>query len=384
MDGAFSQTLLVEDAPRVLIATGLFPPEGGGPATYSKALDDLLPARGFEVDVLPFRNVRKFPKVIRHIAYFFLLLKRGMRADIIFAQDPISVGLPAMLASKVLRKKFVLKMVGDYAWEQSTQRFAYPGTIEQFQEDDLGILAGTMRFLERRVARSAVRVIVPSKYLGRIVTMWGVSKKNISVVYNGIRPHQVGLKQVIRGLLKFKGDLIVSPGRLVPWKGFDTLIRVHAEMLKERPDLKLLIIGDGPDVGSLEALTKSLGVEESVIFTGNIENAVLLRYMRAADVFALNTHYEGFSHVLLEAAVVGVPIVTTNIGGNPEFIDDGVNGYLVKPDDEKAFAKKIGALLDSPELRARVSGNAKRKTEKFSVNAMVDRTAEVLKRICES
>jgi len=184
--------------------------------------------------------------------------------------------------------------------------------------------------------------------------------------------------------LKFKGDLIVSPGRLVPWKGFDTLIRVHAEMLKERPDLKLLIIGDGPDVGSLEALTKSLGVEESVIFTGNIENAVLLRYMRAADVFALNTHYEGFSHVLLEAAVVGVPIVTTNIGGNPEFIDDGVNGYLVKPDDEKAFAKKIGALLDSPELRARVSGNAKRKTEKFSVNAMVDRTAEVLKRICES
>jgi len=381
MDGAFQKALSVEDDPRVLIATGLFPPEGGGPATYSKALSDMLPARGFEIDVLPFRVVRKLPKIIRHVAYFFVVLRRGVRADIIFAQDPVSVGLPAMLAAKILRKKFVLKVVGDYAWEQSNQRFGYQGTIEEFQNAELGFIASTMRSLERLVARSAVRVIVPSKYLGRIVRTWHVQKNKISVVYNGIPAAQVGLKQVIRGLLRFKGELVVSPGRLVPWKGFDTMIRIHSEMKKTRPDLKLLIAGSGPEAKRLEALSEKLSVSDSVIFTGNLENAVLLRYMRAADVFVLNTKYEGFSHILLEAASIGVPIVTTNIGGNPEFIDDGMNGYLVKPDDEKTFTKKITALLDSPELRAKISGNAKRKVEKFSVVAMVDRTAEVLKNV---
>lgn len=384
MDGAFQQALGAVDSPRVLVATGLFPPEGGGPATYSKALADFLPGRGFEVDIAPFRTVRKFPKIIRHTVYFFKVLRRGMRADIIFAQDPVSVGVPAMVAALILRKKFVLKVVGDYAWEQSTQRFHYSGTIDAFQNDSLGLLAGILRAIERAVARRAVRVLVPSKYLGRIVSSWGVPKKNISVVYNGIAPHQVGLKQVIRGLLRFRGELVMSSGRLVPWKGHNTLIRIHAKMAKERPDLHLLIVAGGPEAERLEKLAEDLGVADSVIFTGNVENAVALRYMRAADVFALNTAYEGFSHTLLEAAAVGVPIVTTAIGGNPEFIDDGVNGYLVKPDDEKAFIKKITALLDSPELRAKIAGNAKRKVEKFSVGAMVDRTAEVLKNICAS
>lgn len=381
MDGAFMQALQTKEMPRVLIATGVFPPESGGPATYSKALLDMLPARGFGVDVLPFRKARKYPKIIRHTAYFFMLFGRARKADVVYAQDPVSVGLPAALVAFFLRKKFVLKMVGDYAWEQATQRSGYTGTIEQFQKEQLGFFASTLRSLERFVGKYADRVVVPSNYLRGIVLMWEVQKENISVIHNGIRPHEVGLKQVIRGLLKFKGELVISTGRLVPWKGFDTLIKVHAKMKKKRPNLKLLIVGDGPEGDVLEKLAKDLGVEDSVIFTHRVENSVLLRYMRAADVFVLNTKYEGFSHVLLEAATIGVPIVTTKTGGNPEFIDDGMNGYLVRPDDEKALEKRISALLDAPELRAKISTNAKRKVEKFSVPRMVDETAEVLRSV---
>lgn len=364
---------------KVLIATGVFPPEGGGPATYSKTLQNELPKLGIVVDVLPFRSVRSFPKIIRHIAYFFLVLKRGFSVDVIYAQDPVSVGLPSMCAAFILRKKFLLKVVGDYAWEQSVQRFGYTDTIESFQKDeDITLIPLGMRWVERFVARRALKVIVPSRYLGRVVSEWGIHKKNIVVIYNGIEAEQVGLKQVIRGLLKFKGKLVISVSRLVPWKGFEALIRVHKELLTRIPDVKLLIVGTGPDAARLEKLSESLGVSDSVIFTGNVERAVTLRYMKASDVFVLNTKYEGFSHLLLEASAVGVPIVSTRVGGNPELIEDNVNGYLVKPDDEKTLAHRIEKLLLSPDTRARITGNARKRLSNFSVERMVRESAAVL------
>lgn len=366
---------------RVLIATGLFPPESGGPATYAHTLSIELPKRGFQVDVVPFREVRKYPKIIRHIVYFIKVFIGARGADVVFALDPVSVGLPAAIAAKLFRKRFIVKVPGDYAWEQSRQRSGFEGSIEEFQEAELSFIPEVMRSTERWVAKQATMVVVPSKYLGKIVGAWGVEKKNTAVIYNSVESMTVGLKQVIRGLLKFKGELIISSGRIVPWKGFDRLITVFSSIKKRRKDVRLLIVGDGPYLEQLERHAKKLGVLDDVIFTGAVENAALLRYMRAADVFVLNTRYEGFSHTLLEAAMVGVPIVTTKIGGNPEFIDDTMNGYLVKPDDEKALEKRIMALLDSPELRAKISGAAKRKAEKFSVKRMVDETENILKKV---
>lgn len=363
---------------RVLIATGIYPPEIGGPATYTVRLEEGLPQYGIEVVALPYRAARKYWKIVRHLAYFILVLKASKRVDVIYAQDPVSVGLPACLASLVLRKPFILKMVGDYAWEQATQRSGYTGTLEEFQSARVGIFPTLLRTLERWVARKAVKVIVPSKYLGKIVEKWRVASTNIQVIYNGVEIPALGLKQVIRGLLRFDGRLVVSVGRLVPWKGFEALIRAHATLTAKFPNLKLLIVGSGPDQGKLEQLARDQGVAGSVVFTGALEHEVLLRYVRAADVFALNTSYEGFSHLILEVAAVGVPIVTTNVGGNPEFIEHGVNGFFVKPNDEHALAESIAALLTDVPLRAKIATNAKRKVEKFSVTHMVAETAELL------
>ena len=101
---------------KILIATGLYPPQIGGPATYSKLLKDELPKHGIDTEILPFREVRKWPKIVRHFIYFLKVLQKGRNVDVVFAQDPVSVGLPAMLASKILGKIFLLKIVGDYAW----------------------------------------------------------------------------------------------------------------------------------------------------------------------------------------------------------------------------------------------------------------------------
>lgn len=367
---------------RVLVATGLYPPEIGGPATYSRELEEGLPKRDIDVVVVPFSRVRKYWKGVAHLVYLWLLLRAGMdrpRVTMIYAQDPVSVGLPAALAAMILRKKFVLKIVGDYAWEQAAQRASYTGTVEEFQTARVGFFIMFLRAIERWVARRATYVVVPSKYLAKIAGSWKLEPGSIKVIYNGVTIPEIGLKQVIRGLLRFQGRLVVSVGRLVPWKGFATLIRVHARMVRTFPDLKLLIIGSGPLESELENLADSLGVSDSVIFAGSLEREILLRYVRASDVFVLNTRYEGFSHLLLEVSLVGCPIVTTPIGGNPELIEGGVTGLLVKPDDEAALEEKVTALLTDTSLRAKIATNAKRKAEKYSVSHMLDETAMLLR-----
>src|SRR3989338_2858552 len=112
---------------RILIATGIYPPDVGGPATYSRTLFEELPLRGLSVEVVTYgellvsdsalvhRVSRRVLKGIRHTIYFFKVFWYGRRADVIFAQDTVSAGLPALVAATLLRKKFLLKIVGDYA-----------------------------------------------------------------------------------------------------------------------------------------------------------------------------------------------------------------------------------------------------------------------------
>ncbi len=108
---------------RLLIATPLYPPDPGGPATYAKALEEGLPPLPIEVDLVKFSDVRHLPKGVRHVAYFWRVLRALKGVDVVLALDPVSVGLPALLAALIARKKFVLKVVGDYAWEQGRQRW---------------------------------------------------------------------------------------------------------------------------------------------------------------------------------------------------------------------------------------------------------------------
>ena len=362
----------------LLVATGPYPPDIGGPATYSRLLETEFPKRGIEVTVVPFRLVKKHWKGVRHVVYFFRLCRVLWTSDVhsVYAMDPVSVGLPARLAALVFRKTFVLKMVGDYAWEQATQRFEYQGTLEEFQNAKVPLVIAVMRFIERRVARSARAVVVPSQYLASIVRLWGVPADRIEVIYNGVSVGDVGRKDIIRGVLHFSGTLLISVGRLVRWKGFDTVIRVFARIRKRFKPAKLMIVGSGPDLERLEALASREGVQDDVIFSGAVDHEALLRYLRASDILVLNTSYEGLSHLLLETMAVGVPIVTTAVGGNPETIEDGVSGYLVKPNDMTALESRVARILNEPELASRLVRAGHERVSMFTDERMLTETAK--------
>ena len=326
----------------ILIATGLYPPESGGPATYTKLLEERLPALGFVVSVLPFSRVRHLPKLVRHAAYFFICWRMARKADVVYAQDTVSVGLPAVLGAKAAGKKFLVRVPGDYAWEQGRQRFGVTDELDAFQTNSYGLRIALLRAVQAYVVRGAARVVVPSEYMKRVVSGWGVQPRRI---YNGIALPVPAEPPRDRP----SGFLVVTLARRVPWKGLEALERVVA---KEK-DWKLFI-ADG------------------------LPRAQALGWVKVADAFVLNSTYEGLSHVLIEAMSLGTPIVATAVGGNPELIADGVEGLLIPPADEEALYAAL-KKVESDTAAARARGEAARaKSGQFSIDKTLAQLVELL------
>jgi glycosyltransferase involved in cell wall biosynthesis len=340
---------------KIVIATPLYPPDIGGPATYSKLLADELPKHDFEVTVVSYGSVRKFPKGLSHLVYTWKLFINSIGCNVVFALDPVSVGVPACFVSWILHKRLFIKIVGDYAWEQGVQRFGVKEVLDDFLNQKYGCRVELLRKIERFVALHAEKIIVPSKYLRGVVEKWGISEEKIIVIYNAFEMPDVSVsKESARLKLGLTGSVLVSAGRNVPWKGFEVLRDIMPEATRHVPDCKLYILT-------------------------NETRENLLLYLLASDVFVLNTAYEGLSHQLLEAMALGKAIVTTNVGGNPELIEDGKEGFLVRYNDKEALVEKICAILSNSELAQRLGQNAYKKAQEFSKERMITETVNILK-----
>lgn len=389
------QELLTASLPRLklLIAADIFPPQSGGPATYSVAIAQELLKQNFQVNIVslnPESNkklvdcyllpVYNLPKLLKYIHYFWLLYKQAKHADVIYAMGPVNAGLPAWLAAKLRGKKLVVKVVGDYAWEQGRGRFGLTESIDDFQNHGSTINAvGRLKKIQCFVVKRANKVIVPSQYLKKIVLGWGAGEAKIKVIYNSVQfkelpPHN-----------KPAGERwIVSVARLVAWKGMDALVEVMPAILETFPLTKLKIIGSGPMAESLNLQVENLGLVNVIDLLGERPHEDALRYIRAADVVVLNSGYEGLSHVILEALSFGRPVVASSAGGNPELIEPGVTGELFTYNNRQELTQKIIKVLLLGIIKKELLLDAERKEffDKFTLNRMVKDTSEMLITIC--
>jgi glycosyltransferase involved in cell wall biosynthesis len=171
--------------------------------------------------------------------------------------------------------------------------------------------------------------------------------------------------------------VIGSVGRLVPVKGYDVLLRAAALLVRQRPDARFLLIGDGPEKTNLQALARQLGLENHVHFAG--EQADVVPFYRAMDLFVSSSHSEGISNVILEALACGVPVVGTEVGGTPEILRlAGAAGNLVKPNDPDALAQVITDCLADPQaLEHRRIAARETICKHFSLNRMVENYEEL-------
>ena len=355
---------------RLLICTGIYPPDIGGPATYSKLLADELPKRGIEVRILSFGSVRHLPKIIRHFVYFLKALRMGARADIIFAQDPVSVGLPSVLAAKILRKKFIIRVAGDYAWEQARQRFGIKDSIDEFQDKKYGLGVEFLRIMQKFTANHSQAVIAPSIYFKNLVSGWLKNKDKIHIIYNGIKLTNIEPEEK-------RENVILTAGRLVSWKGFDVLI----EIIGELPEWRLIIVGDGPEKENLKFKIENLKLQDKVNLTGSVPKEKMAEFLNKAKIFILNTSFESFSFQVVEAMNAGVPVIATNIGNLSEIIESGREGILVEPNNKKQIIAAVKKIEEDKNFREMIIKNAHDKVRQFSIENTIIKLEKLLKTI---
>lgn len=165
-------------------------------------------------------------------------------------------------------------------------------------------------------------------------------------------------------------------GRLIAIKGHDVLLRALAAVRRERPELTLDVVGDGPLEGQLRAAVDTLGLGDAVTFSGRI--APVAPAFEAAEIVVVPSFGEGFGMVALEAMERGRPVIASAVGGLPEIVDDGRTGVLVPPGDADALAAAIRDLTASPARTAAMGAAGRaRAIEQFSQDRCTDRTLEL-------
>lgn len=286
----------------------------------------------FEVE----RIVLHRPRALRLLRTFLRIAANARKADIVYVNGLL---IETALMNFFLRKPAVAKVVGDIAWERARDKKWIEDDFEIFQKKRYGWRIELRRVLRDMALRKVQAVVVPSTYLKRILSGWGIEAEKVHVIYNAFEPTPVCDAPVALPLST--SYLLITVCRLTAWKGVDGLIEAIASL----PEVGLVVVGDGPERENLEAMARRLGVKERVYFAGEVPKEHVPAYLRACDLFVLNSRYEGLPHVLLEALAAGLPVVATDVGGTPEVVQDGVNGRLVPVGDVQAFREAIMKAL---------------------------------------
>ena len=229
--------------------------------------------------------------------------------------------------------------------------------------------------LESLILARATALVAITEAARDFAVSRGVPAERVTIIHVGVPAPQptrpVG--EVRRELgIDAAAPVVGCVARLAPQKGHATFLRAAADVARRIPDARFLIVGDGELRGELEAMSARLGLEERVRFTGMRGDAPDL--LNAFDVAVLASgRQEGCSNFLVEAALLGKPVVATRIGGIPEAVVHDVTGVLVPPADPAAMADAIVRLVGDRELARRLGlAAAARAREQFGLRAMVD------------
>jgi glycosyltransferase involved in cell wall biosynthesis len=251
---------------------------------------------------------------------------------------------------------------------------------------DTGVyLTPTMRRCQKAACRLADCIVANSNAVRDWLVNDGVDPGRITVIRNGIvvPPEKVGGERfsVRKELgIPFDAPVVATVCRLTPSKGLEDLIQAAARVKTSMPRVQFLIAGkDLSQPGyraQLETYAAQLNVAEQVRFLGERED--VLDILRESDLFVLPSLSEGLSNVLLEAMTASLPVVATNVGGNPEVVEDGKTGLLVPVRNVEELTTSIVRILASPELARGFGGAGRRRVvTEFSLGSMVTHTQDL-------
>jgi glycosyltransferase involved in cell wall biosynthesis len=212
------------------------------------------------------------------------------------------------------------------------------------------------------------------------------SRNKIIVMYNGIelngKPDQYIKVKSIKSHLKIPVDsqVVGIVANLRKMKRHITLIKAAAEVIKKAPNIKFVLVGDGPLRKDLQEKARQYKIQDHMYFAGSQTD--ILPYLKMFDIGVNCSANEGMSNAIMEYMIYGIPSIVSFAGGNPELIENGVNGFTFKLDNHIELAEKILLILDNRELQEKFINNSQKKIQsKFSIEHMINSYDILFKRL---
>jgi L-malate glycosyltransferase len=251
--------------------------------------------------------------------------------------------------------------------------------------DSIHTLCGLLRW----TLKHADAVSVNSSFTRSQVLRFSPPALSVSIIPMGMDDTRIlGIKT--NCISKNQKHSILFVGRMIEWKGISILIQAIELVIPSIADVKLILIGDGPDLDKFKKQVQSLELDKVIQFRGKLSDSDLNIEYERSDLFILpsitqkNIVMEGLGVVLLEAMASGIPVIGSNTGGIPDIIEDGVNGLLVPPGDPKALALAIIRIFNDSYLAERFRDAGLRTVkERFSWDRIADQFSEIYTKIVE-
>jgi glycosyltransferase involved in cell wall biosynthesis len=372
---------------RVLIVSGIWPPDVGGPASHAPDVAEFLVGRGHRVEVVttasappgarayPVRWIsRSIPKGAVHVRVAAEVARRARRADVVYTTGMFGRSLAG---SALARTPYVVKLTADPAFERARRREIVGGNVDEFQQTGGDARVRILRAARDVELRHAAHVFTPSAYLRDLALSWGVAPERVSVLPNPTPPlPELPPAAASRESLGINGRTLAFAGRLSVQKS----LRVALEAVAAVDGVTLLIAGDGDQRAPLERDVAELGLGERVRFLGPLPRERVLELFRAADASILSSSWENFPHTVVEALAVGTPVLATSAGGVAEVVRDGENGLLVPIGDVSALADAVRRYFDDEALRERLRAGAVPSVAEYAPERVFGRLEETLLR----
>jgi glycosyltransferase involved in cell wall biosynthesis len=372
---------------KILIVSGIWPPDVGGPASHAPELAEFLLGRGHAVEVVTTADAppaqqpyevrwvdRAGPAVVRHGRVTARVRERATHIDVVYATSMLG---RAVLGSSLGHRPVVVKLVADEAYERARRWGLFAGDLEAFQRFPGGLRIRLLRRVRDRALRRADHLVCPSGYLAALAVGWGVPQERVTVLPNAAPPlPSLPDRDEAREPLGVDGPVLAFAGRITKQKS----LGVALDALAGVENVSLLIAGDGPDLPCLRRRVAELGLDGRIRFLGPLERNEVLALFRAADASLLTSSWENFPHTVVEALAVGTPVIATSVGGVPELVRDGENGLLVPAGDTEALAVAIRRVTGEPALRERLAAAAAPSVESLRPETVYSRLEEILRR----
>jgi glycosyltransferase involved in cell wall biosynthesis len=342
---------------RILLTSGIYKPDIGGPATYLPFLAQSLLDNGHIVDVITLKqsgfdgqkenwNVHYVNRdqnlLFRTIKTFLIIWRIGRSSELIFSNGLYH---ECGLFLRLSRKKSIAKVVGDPLYEREINKGKTLLSRQEFNSCPKNLRQKFQRHLLKFSLNSFNKITCPSEELALLIKGWGVSKP-LHIIVNGV--------EVMESVICKKEYDLVTVSRLISLKNIDKLIESCA-LTKSR----LVVVGDGPEKDKLVEIASKVGA--NVKFLGALEKSDVVDVLRKSKIFALLSDYEGMSFALLQAMSVGIPSIVSNVKGNTDVIENGKDGIVVSSKDVFEVSAAIRILISNNKMRLAMGKVAKLK-----------------------